>query len=396
MSPNSVPRSPSNNIDVADSDMSKYGFKIHIGGELMFRPLDYVGGECWDYKAVPEEMNMKELHSIIRQLTDDNVEVLSIHYKRFHLSMAAGLTPVDNEDDVTTLVEHWKEDGKVDVFVEMVKIGLHSVTNDQDSGNEHVETDVGTDVGTDEDDVSVDDVSFCSDREDDELVSLMTQAAQVTQSAATHGPETDAIRQNRGDKKGYSSDKEYELEPNYLEDPTLHWSFTTDEDYDDNIGSGDDEAQSGLGTREEEEVPHTEELVRHNRRTCPDKNKDRINVEDAGDAQGTATSRPPKVKLTIGLPEANTSSHNVWMTSPKKKKKRTPRRKESMLTNEDNIQTMTKLLWSQISSAGLDVPTPAFQSHVHTPAFLPGPRLVKKRKAAEENLSSKKGKKPWR
>ncbi|KAM7255425.1 hypothetical protein ACFE04_026127 [Oxalis oulophora] len=231
MLPNSVPHAPSNNIDVADFDMSKYGFKIHIGGELMFRPLDYVGGECWDYKAVPEEMNLKELHSIIRQLTDDNVEVLSIHYKRFHLSMAAGLTPVDSEDDVTTLVEHWKEDGKVDVFVEMVKNRLHSVTNDQDSRNEHVETD----VGTNEDDVSVDDVSFCSDREDDELVSLMTHATQVTQSAATHGPETDAIRQNRGDKKGYSFDKEYELEPNYLEDPTLHWSYTTDEDYDDNI-----------------------------------------------------------------------------------------------------------------------------------------------------------------
>ncbi|KAM7252593.1 hypothetical protein ACFE04_008102 [Oxalis oulophora] len=151
--------------------------------------------------------------------------------------MAARLTPIDNEYDVTTLMKHWKEDGIVEVFVEMVKKRSGSENIEEDDGSEGdqdklagfgntdvrsymLENSENDEVGTDKDDISVDGISFCSEREDDEL--------------------------------------DYELEPNYLEDPTLNWSYTTDEDYDQ---MGDDEVQlGGLDRRDDEEVPHTGEL----------------------------------------------------------------------------------------------------------------------------------------
>ncbi|KAM7277789.1 hypothetical protein ACFE04_004923 [Oxalis oulophora] len=129
---NSDDPAPSEDIDVADSDMSKkFGFKMHVGGELKFRPLDYVGGETWDYAAVPEKMSLPKLNSIVMKNRD-----LILEDVRSHM--------------------------------------LNNSKNDE--------------VGTNEDDVSVDGISFYSDREDDELVSQLTQAANVSQTAAAHGP----------------------------------------------------------------------------------------------------------------------------------------------------------------------------------------------------------------
>ncbi|KAM7277483.1 hypothetical protein ACFE04_019349 [Oxalis oulophora] len=111
--------------------------------------------------------------------------------------------------------------------------------------------------GSDVDDVSVGGISFCSDIEDEELVSLITQANNLTETAATHGPEKDAIRQNRRVTNANNSDEEYEVGPDYMEDSNLNWSLTEDEDDVANI-NGEGEVNSAQVGVDEEEIPHTE------------------------------------------------------------------------------------------------------------------------------------------
>ncbi|KAM7277920.1 hypothetical protein ACFE04_005054 [Oxalis oulophora] len=127
----------------------------------------------------------------------------------------------------------------------------------EDNWSDVAGSDGGTDRGSDVDDVSVDGISFCSDREDEELVSLMTQANNFTETAATHGPEKDAIRQNRRVTNASNSDNEYEVGADYMEDSNLNWSLTEDED-DVANNNGEGEVNSAQIEMDEEEIPHTE------------------------------------------------------------------------------------------------------------------------------------------
>ncbi|KAM7255399.1 hypothetical protein ACFE04_026173 [Oxalis oulophora] len=88
------------------------------------------------------------------------------------------------------------------------------------------------------------------------------EAANVSQIATAHGPETEALRQSRGNRTRYSSDNDYELESNYLEDPTLNWSYTTEEDYISEDRDSDEVQSCGLDRRDDEEVLHTGETIR--------------------------------------------------------------------------------------------------------------------------------------
>ncbi|KAM7252609.1 hypothetical protein ACFE04_008118 [Oxalis oulophora] len=93
--------------------------------------------------------------------------------------------------------------------------------------------------------------------------------------------------------------------------------------------------------------------IGHNKRTCPNKDKVRQNVEGASDAQVDEPSRIKKQKLIIGLSKSNSTPEANWVTSPKKK--RTPRCKidgdNPMTLNEDG--PMSKLIWTQIHYARL-------------------------------------------
>ncbi|KAM7255424.1 hypothetical protein ACFE04_026126 [Oxalis oulophora] len=131
----------------------------------------------------------------------------------------------------------------------------------EDNWSDVAGSDGGTDRGSDVDDVSVDGISFCSDREDEELVSLMTQANNFTETAATHGPEKDAIRQNRRVTNASNSDDEYEVGADYMEDSNLNWSLTEDEDVVAK-NNGEGEVNSAQVEMDEDEIPHTGEHLR--------------------------------------------------------------------------------------------------------------------------------------
>ncbi|KAM7273111.1 hypothetical protein ACFE04_027775 [Oxalis oulophora] len=238
----STPKGVVEDVLCSDSSVKKWGFNIHIGGKVIHEPtLEYVGGESYDNEVSPKGFNLEVLEDIIEKSDsdvgrNDNV-VVAVH-----------------EDEV---VVHEEE-----VAVHDMPMAGHNVDNDVPQndvsvsdgtdGSEENWSDVAgfdgaTDGfdGSDVDDVSVDGISFCSDIEDEELVSLMTQANNLTETAATHGPEKDAIRQNRRVTNASNSDDEYEVGPEYMEDSNLNWSLTEDEDDVANIngeGEGDEEA----------------------------------------------------------------------------------------------------------------------------------------------------------
>ncbi|KAM7270843.1 hypothetical protein ACFE04_030057 [Oxalis oulophora] len=87
----------------------------------------------------------------------------------------------------------------------------------------------------------------------------MTIFENIIDLAATHEPETDAIKHNRRDVVANNLEDEYEVAMNFMEDPNINWSFTIDDDFvhDD---SGVDEVTSHVDG--EMNVPHTGETVR--------------------------------------------------------------------------------------------------------------------------------------
>ncbi|KAM7272318.1 hypothetical protein ACFE04_026981 [Oxalis oulophora] len=117
--------------------------------------------------------------------------------------------------------------------------------------------------GTDdeEDHNSGDGVSLCSDRVDEELVSLMKDAKNITDTAATHGPETVAIRQNRRESNRNNSDDEYDVGTNYMEDPNLNWSFKTDEEFVPEDSDGEEVNDIEVGV-DDMRIPHIGERLR--------------------------------------------------------------------------------------------------------------------------------------
>ncbi|KAM7253643.1 hypothetical protein ACFE04_021797 [Oxalis oulophora] len=145
-------------------------------------------------------------------------------------------------------------------FTELETI-IDNLTNDDDDPYE------------DEGDVSVDDVSLCSDKEDEELLSSMTTTENIIDLTTTYGPETDAIKQNSCDITTNNSYDEYKEAKNYMEDSNLNWSFTSDEDFVPDDG-GVGEVNSIVSG--EIHIPKTREIVRQVNKLCYDSERPRL------------------------------------------------------------------------------------------------------------------------
>ncbi|KAM7280481.1 hypothetical protein ACFE04_007615 [Oxalis oulophora] len=219
---------PSEDGKDSEDIVENWNFKIYIGGRVLYQPtVHYLGGKSWDYAITPKEMNIDKLDL-------DSGEPISISREDPILSSSLPRgegAPIDG-DGVTI-------DGDANQFDEYEET--------EDSG-----------IDDEEDHNSVDGVSFCSDRVDEELVSLMKDAENIIDTAATHGPETDAIRHNRRELNRNNSDDEYDVGTNYMEDPNLNWSFTTDEDFvpEDSDGEEVNDTEVGIDNMR---IPHTGE-----------------------------------------------------------------------------------------------------------------------------------------
>ncbi|KAM7265718.1 hypothetical protein ACFE04_003401 [Oxalis oulophora] len=269
----STPKGVVEDVLCSDSSVKKWGFKIHIGGKVIHEPtLEYVGGESYDNDVSPKGFNLEVLEESDSDVGRNDNVVVAVHEDEavvheeevaVHDMSMAGHNVDVNEimavavamADVTVVMANM-EVTVADVMT-IVELAMTDVAVTDMGENDVAVIDNGSDV----DDVSVDGISFCSDIEDEELVSLITQANNLTETAATHGPEKDAIRQNRRVTNASNSDDEYEVGPDYMDDSNLNWSLTEDEDDVANI-NGEGEVNSAQVGVDEEEIPHTGEHLR--------------------------------------------------------------------------------------------------------------------------------------
>ncbi|KAM7254877.1 hypothetical protein ACFE04_020118 [Oxalis oulophora] len=162
--------------------------EVHIGGEVRHTPtVEYIGGDSWDCAITPKEMDLTKLEGLIEVGVKADGDV------------AVGR---EAEDDVTVGGETDVDDamGVKTNLSSSLPIGVDATINEDGAAgfdfDEYEETE-GFGPDDEEDHNSVDGVSFCFDRVDEEFVSMMKEAKNLTDTAATHGPETDAISKNR-------------------------------------------------------------------------------------------------------------------------------------------------------------------------------------------------------
>ncbi|KAM7260702.1 hypothetical protein ACFE04_011375 [Oxalis oulophora] len=95
-----------------------FGFKLHIGGQFDFEhPISYVRGDVvddWDIE--PDCFTMDTLNRAIN-IMGQKGSVLTIHYNRPGNSLGAGLSLVETDVDVHSLVTSRKKVGSIDVYV---------------------------------------------------------------------------------------------------------------------------------------------------------------------------------------------------------------------------------------------------------------------------------------
>ncbi|KAM7258175.1 hypothetical protein ACFE04_013916 [Oxalis oulophora] len=204
------------------------GFRLHIGGQFDFEhPISYVGGavvDDWDIE--PDCLTMDTLNRAIN-IMGQKGSVLTIHYNRPGNSLGAGLSPVETDVDVHSLVTSWKEVGSIDVYVVHM---LDDEIGDKQAGGcsrNNAEIDSGSEEenGSDFDEEWLDDVEYGSENENDELNEYLQKAKGFVDESATRG-----TGEGRSGETGEDdSDKDYSIGMDYEDDEELNWSLS-DED----------------------------------------------------------------------------------------------------------------------------------------------------------------------
>ncbi|KAM7264948.1 hypothetical protein ACFE04_002631 [Oxalis oulophora] len=170
--------------------VNMFGFRLHIGGKFYFEhPISYVGGavvDDWDID--PDCLTLDTLNRAINIIGQKGF-VLTIHYNKPGNILGAGLSPVETNVDVHSLVTPWKE----------IDFG---------SEEEH---------GSDFDEEWLDDVEYGSENKNEELNEYLQKAKGFIDESATRGT---------GEE---DSDKDYSIGMYYEDDEELNWSLS-DED----------------------------------------------------------------------------------------------------------------------------------------------------------------------
>ncbi|KAM7266688.1 hypothetical protein ACFE04_004585 [Oxalis oulophora] len=223
----------------AQSNMS--GFQLYIGGHSSFEDhVTYIGGLfISDWDITPDELSLSTLNNTI-DIMGYEVLMLSMHYKRHRVEIAAWLTLIESDDDVRKLVEAWKEDGQISVYVEHTLTRQHNQQASYENVWENMENRYKETINNDNAEEMLDDLEYGSEVENDEMNELMKKEKGYMENAATIGK----TKQNAdGEQVVDDSDSVYSVGEDYEDGPDLNWSLD---------GEGEEELRKELESPGEE------------------------------------------------------------------------------------------------------------------------------------------------